>query len=200
MEECSLPQIPARLHASGRPVLPFFEVGEWLYRRCKPAEVANPYATISLTDLSVNRTGPAEVAPLCEAQDVLRNFSHSDTKEWIEDQVAVAMVIKEVNQGRTYRYEATQTIGEIVDTCILELTHAQEPCNYSHSAFKLFLNGDEVTFDNYKSTLGEKKCRKLRDQCRFELSKMIVKNEVWLPPETSKATSEHASIEEAPQS
>jgi hypothetical protein len=197
VEECSLPQIPARLHASGRPALPIFEVGELLYRRCKPEEVENPYAAISLTDLSVNRTGPAEIAPLCEAQDVLRNFSDSDSQEWIADQVAVTMAIKEVNQVGTYRYEATQPDGEITDTCILELAHAQEPCNYSHSAFKLFLNGEEVTFANYKSTLGEKKRRKFRDQCRFELSKMILKGEIWLPPDLSQNNSQ-VPTEEAP--
>lgn len=184
MEDCSLPQIPARLHANGRPELPLFEIGEQLYRRCKPVEVENPFASLSLVDLSVNRTGPADIAPLCEEVDVLRNFSSENEEEWIQNEVAVSMVIKELNEVGTYSYVTTLPDGgvPVTDTCVLTLAHDQIPCNYAHSAFQLRLNGKEVTFGNYKDSLGDKKYRKFRDKCRFELGKMIIKGEIWLPP------------------
>jgi hypothetical protein len=186
VEECSLLQIPPRLHANGRAALLRFEVGERLYRRCKPDEIENPFAKISLVDLSVNREGPKEVAPLCEPQDVLRDFSAESAEEWLPaGEVAVALEVMEVNEEGTYRYESELpgSPAPATATCVLQLAHDQEPCNYSHSAFKLFLNADEVTFDNYdeKEGLGAKKYRKFRTQCRFELGQMLLKGQIWLP-------------------
>lgn len=186
MEECSLLRIPPRLHSNGRAALPHFEVGERLYRRCKTDEIENPFAKISLVDLSVNREGPKEVAPLCEPQDVLRDFSAESAEEWLlAGEVAVSLELMEINEEGTYRYksELPGAPALATATCVLHLAHDQEPCNYSHSAFKLFLNGVEVSFDNYeeKEGLGAKKYRKFRTQCRFELGKMLLKGQIWLP-------------------
>jgi len=186
VEECSLPRIPSRLHCSGRPALPSFEVGELLYRRCKPDEIENPFAKISLVDLSVNREGPKDVAPLCEPQDVLRDFSAEANQDWLPtDEVAVALEIMQVNEEGTYRYqsELPGNPAPATATCVLQLAHDREPCNYSHSAFKLYLNGVEVSFSNYEETdgMGANKYRKFRTQCRFELGRMLIKGQIWLP-------------------
>ena len=186
MEECSLLRIPPRLHSNSRAALSHFEVGERLYRRCKPDEIENPFAKISLVDLSVNREGPKDVAPLCEPQDVLRDFSATANKDWLAtSEVAVALEVMQVNKEGTYRYqsELPGAPAPATATCVLQLVHDQEPCNYSHSAFKLYLNDAEVSFDNYdeKDGMGANKYRKFRTQCRFELGRMLLKGQIWLP-------------------
>ena len=185
-EECSLARIPARLHTQGRPALPRFEVGELLYRRCQPAEIENPFAAISLVDLSVNREGPQGLSPLCEPPDVLRDFSAQATQDWLTTgEVALALQVMEVNENATYRYQSELPGAPLpaTATCVLELAHDREPCNYAHSAFKLHLNSREVSFANYheKEGLGANKYRKFRTQCRYELGRMLVKEQVWLP-------------------
>ncbi len=186
MEECSLVRIPLRLHSKGRTALPRFEVGERLYRRCKPEEIENPFAKLSLADLSVNREGPKEVAPLCEPQDVLRDFSVQASQDWLTtDEVAMALEVMQVNEEGTYRYqlELPGAPAPATATCTLQLMHDQEPCNYSHSAFKLYLNDIEVSLANYEAAegMGAKKYRRFRTQCRFELGRMIIKGQIWLP-------------------
>lgn len=184
MEECSLPRIPDHLHSKGRPDLPLFEVGEYLYRRCKPLEVEDPFATVRLTDLSVNRQGPTNNRPLCEPEDVLRDFSVDAQRDWIEEQKAIALTIKEVNEQATYRYETSlvDDAGKVTAVCVMVLVHDQEPCNYAHCAFQLWFNEEEVTRENYKKGFGRNQYNDLRDRCKFQLARMIKKRAVWLPP------------------
>jgi hypothetical protein len=179
---CHISYIPARLHTDGREDLTCFEIGEVLYRRCPPKIKDSPFEDISLVDLSVNREGPKSVAPLCEPTDVLYNFTPEKRGgERIEGEVAVALVIRELTPESKYVY-STQVPDNAPDTnvCIMELVHKKELCNYAHCAFELRLNGELVTFENYKASLGAKEHRHLRTKCRFELANMIVTEAVWL--------------------
>lgn len=47
---------------------------------------------------------------------------------------------------------------------------------YPHCIFRITLNGDIVTYDNYKETLG--KVHKIRNEIREELASMIVRRQV----------------------
>lgn len=64
--------------------------------------------------------------------------------------------------------------------CTIKLKHKSEDCNYAHSAFEFYYDDEEVTWENYKATLGKenKGHSKLRTKCKTEISKMILKEEV----------------------
>ena len=184
MGTCLIPYIPAHLHANDRPDLPAFEVGERLFRRCPESVREKPFSAISLIDISVNREGPASMAPLCQPEDVLFNFNPTCKQpgERITGEIAVELVIKELAPNLTYEKATTETTGTTetpVFTCVIRLLHKKEVCNYAHCAFELRLDGEEVTFANYKQSLGTKGpiFSKLRDWCRQELGKMYVRQE-----------------------
>lgn len=145
-----------------------------MYRRCKPEEKENPFGHISLVDLSVNRQGTTEL--LSEAKDVLLNTSPTEKKpqQRFSELAIVTLEIKELAGCGTY--DKAELIGE--NFCIIYLVHRPEPCNYAHAAFEIYYNGREVTFNNYKKTLG--KNNKLRTWCKQQLANMIVKEEVRL--------------------
>lgn len=179
---CSVSYIPTRLHTNGRADLPAFEVGEKLYRRCPPKAQESPFESISLVDLSVNRTGPGAVAPLCQPTDVLYNFTPAQRPgERIEGEVVVALEIRELTET-AYTYLARLPDQQEVDlpVCRMDLAHRAEPCNFAHCAFELRLNNELVTFENWSVGLGLKKYRHLRTLCRTELARMLIKGEVWI--------------------
>lgn len=186
MGSCAISYIPVHLHASGRPDLPVFEVGERLFRRCPESGQEKPFSAISLVDISVNREGPAALAPLCYRDDVLFNFNPTEKQpgQRIAGQVAVELVFKELVPHGSYEKASTEPTAVNTEapvfTCIIRLLHKQEECNYAHCAFEMRLDGEEVTYANYKQSLGAKgpAFSKLRDWCRQELGKMYVRQEV----------------------
>jgi hypothetical protein len=172
---CLLTYIPEYLHTNEREPITEFYLHEHLYRRCSPEEKENPFAKISLVDLSVNRRGSKENI-LCSPSDVLYNMNPdiNNNKEQVENQVVVILEIFEIATCNTY--DKLLTHGN--NSCIIYLRHKPESCNYAHAAFELYYNGKELTFDNYKTLLGTNAQNKLRTKCRQELATMILREEV----------------------
>lgn len=181
---CEIPYIPNRLHRNGRENIVEFEIGELLFRRCPPNHVRNPFDSISLVDVSVNREGP-EAGKFCEEEDVLYiTIPNDGDKEKYEESIC-RMQILELNDNSQYekRIDGKQAgpNGEQNDiSCTIKLKHKSEDCNYAHSAFEFYYDEEEVTWENFKATLGKdnKGHRKLRTTCKTEISKMILKEEV----------------------
>ncbi len=179
---CTVPYIPARLHAGDRPDLPQFRIGELLYRRC--IDVDEPFDKISLQELSVNRQGPKE-APFCEQADVLFNLHPENDKGEILDENIVALEIKELDATQTYSKTLEQPEEGLeqppkVYRCRIVLLHDKLPCNYAHCIFRLYFDETIVTSENYKQTIGHKKSAiyKLKVKVKLEFATMIHHREV----------------------
>ncbi len=179
---CHLPHIPQRLHSGERLNNPDFYIGELLYRRCELKHINNPFDTINLYDVSLNRQGPAD-NPYCEELDVL--FNTKDEIPPILEQEVVPLVITNLNENLRYSklMEGSQDDGRgnsIKLNCTIVLEHALIPCNYAHAVFSFYYDGQIVTEENYKSLLGKKNAghSELRTRCKTEISKMILRREV----------------------
>lgn len=176
---CTIPYIPERLHTNERPDIPGFSLGEQLYRRCKEEEKSNPFDTINLIDVSVNRQGP-NGNPLSQPDDVLLNDTPENGKGEVYNLTICYMTIMELDENNQYHkvnYQVTvKNENEETDSCTIFLKHKKLDCNYAHCAFEIFYNDVEMTQLNYKKTL--KKNTKLKTWCKNELSKMILKEEV----------------------
>lgn len=158
-----------------------FSLGERLYRRCKKEELENPFDTIRLYDLSLNRSG--EENQYSFKEDVLLNTrpASAEAPQMFAMEIA-ELLIQELSEINEYdvsfsgRRAANVEEGAEVILNIL-LRHKLEDCNYSHCAFEFRLDGIEVTSENYSQTLGHKNSGigKLRLRCRQEIAKMILK-------------------------
>ena len=63
----------------------------------------------------------------------------------------------------------------------MSLLHEPINCNYAHTIFKFIYQVNiEVTFGNYKETLGHKRAKKVRSACKLELQKMRIRRELRL--------------------
>lgn len=178
---CILHYIPPRLLPNGRVNHHNFSLGERLYRRCKKEEIENPFDTISLYDLSLNRSGVDNEYSVRE--DVLLNTRPSSPEDPQRFAMEIAeLLIQELSEINEYdvsfsgRRATNEMEGDEVMLNIL-LRHKLEDCNYSHCAFEFRLDGIEVTSENYSQTLGHKNSGigKLRLRCRQEIAKMILK-------------------------
>ncbi len=173
IEKCNLKHIPERLHAAGRSDIQNFEIGEELYRRCKPEHLINPFASISLRDISINRQG-LKLQKLSNPEDVLLNLNLERNPDEILKESVCILVVKEL-EGNTYRKEAVDLKTKIT------LLHDQLACNYAHCVFQIEFDGKVVLEDNYDQTINNKKDKtasKGRTWCRQELAEMIIKREV----------------------
>lgn len=194
MGECEIPYIPARLHTGDRAEISTFEVGELIFRRTPQSLANNPFG-ISLVDISVNRKGLSGMSPLSEGNDVLYNVTPEKYSGEFIDGLITTLVIRSLTEKSTYKFiakPAKKTLPpnaesspnrlnqeEINNTvCEMELCHKPTPCNYAHCAFEIKLNGQEVTYENYKSTLGHKKYTEVRDKVRLELVEMMLTEEI----------------------
>jgi len=174
MQECSLPYIPVRLHQQNKLNINQFEVGEFLYRRCNELELENPFATITLTELSHNRGGFNENI-LCNPEDVL--FSIREEEEFEKyDKVVCSLRIRDLNKDNGYKKEYNEVKNNQTISCTIELFHEPEPCMYPHCVFRIKLGDVIVIFDNNKQTL--KNYNIIRNSLREELASMIVKRQV----------------------
>lgn len=180
---CTLSYIPSHLHTSGRPDLNYFSIGEFLFRRCKEGNKYNPFDEISLIDISLNRRGPDPENILSDPEDVLFNTNPGNGKGEIINESIAYLEIKELDENngydKSYTHETITASGEKINNiCRIILKHDKTPCIYAHCAFKIFLNGIETTFLNYKTGLGKQS--QLRIWCKNELAKMYIKQEVRL--------------------
>ncbi len=175
MQECTLDYIPDRLVMGDKPVIDTFEVGEYLYRRCHPADLENPFRTISPIELSHNRAGLKQEV-LCNPDDVLFSINEGEEFHTYESMVVCTLEIKTLTQNNIYCKQYTQKKDEKDITATLELLHDPEPCMYPHSVFRVKINGETITLQNYKETL--KKLNEIRNQIKDEIVSMIKRREV----------------------
>ena len=175
MEECQLSYIPERLHKKDKPIIDYFDIGEFLYRRCNPDELANPFKSISITELSHNRGGLTS-QPLCNPSDVLYSINPNENFERYSGKVVCTLVIKSLKHNKTFKKKYTQEKDNQVYTCFLELFHDPVSCMYPHCVFRVVINEEVITYDNYKNTLG--KLSQIRNELKEELASMIIQREV----------------------
>lgn len=175
MLECSIPYIPARLKTNDRPILEQFQVGEFLYMRCKAESLQNPYKSISITELSHNRSGQSDI-PLCNPDDVLYSIKKEEEFEKYTGLEICTLEIISLNQDNKYAKEYTHEKDGIESHGKLELLHEPKPCMYPHSVFRVWFNGTLVTYQNYASTIGRYK--EIRTKIKEELASMIRRTRV----------------------
>lgn len=184
MEPCLLSYIPERLHSNDKPLLLAFEIGEFLYRRCKPEHLEEPFDGIKLCDLSVNRQGN-KANHLSHKEEVLYNLNPENGKGEKFDEVVITLEIKALTVNNTYektiQHDGQDGNGQpITYTCFIQLLHDRLPCNYSHCIFHITFNGEVVTEQNYNRTLRRKGTlvTELRNKCKIEFEQMIREKEV----------------------
>jgi len=175
MQECTLPYIPSRLHTKNNPIINTFDIGEFLYRRCRIDEIKNPFKSISITELSHNRGG-LKSQTLCNPDDVLYSIREIEDFQRYSDKVVCTLVIKSLNVSKGYKKVYTQTKNDELYTCYLELLHEPVPCMYSHCVFRVTINGNIITYDNHQEIL--KKLSQIRNQLKEELASMVLQNQV----------------------
>lgn len=170
-KKCNLNYIPDRLHWNNKEVIEVFFINEELYWRCKEEKFLNPYAEISLADVSINRQGNPS-CPISEPNDALYNITDSKNEQY--ECGIIILEIKEINKPYIKKFVDTDG-ANIEHTVEMELIHDPLNCMYPHSLFKFRLNGQEVTMLNYESTLkkSNKAISRLRKRCKDELTRMI---------------------------
>jgi hypothetical protein len=171
MQKCELNYIPTRLHTDNKNTVSQFTVGEFLYRRCEPEILANPFRSISLTELSHNRGGDNSNA-LCNPTDVLFSIKEEEDFEIYSNKVVCILEIKSLTSQNEYKKEYTQVKNGENYSCVMELLHDPLPCMYPHCVFRIKLNGEIVTYANYKETLD--KLKSIRSSIKDELASMII--------------------------
>jgi len=173
--KCNLGYIPVELRTGRRQVIDYFEVGECLYHRCKPEVLENPYASVSLTELSHNRGGLKRQI-LCEPDDVLLSIREDENFQKYKDRVVCILHIKDLNQNNKYRKEYQQEKNGQTQVGVLELFHEPVPCMYPHSVLRVTINGEIVTYENHAKTLG--KLQQIRTLMKNEIASMIWRSEL----------------------
>ncbi len=181
MGRCTLAHIPDRLHnTEEKQLINTFCIDDLLYRRIKENILENPYANISLTDLSHNigMNGSMEIS---KKSDVLFSIVADNEIEVYEDEV-LALKIISLNQDALYN-KLFACLKNTDLTARIVLSHDPVCCMYPHCVFKFFVSDnqdmeEEVTFANYRNTLGHKRFKHLREQLRHEISLMIVREEI----------------------
>lgn len=171
---CLLKHIPEHLRTNEKPTEHTFKVGGELYRRSSEKELDNPFASISIVDVSVNR-GELNGKKISEEKDVLLNIRSNDPEAY--DQNVCLLKIKDLKEDNTYNKMFEQEKGGIMIKANFILSHVPEPCMYPHCAFRVFLDGIEINdFQLYKDTIG--KLNKIRTALKQDLATMIVQREV----------------------
>jgi hypothetical protein len=138
----------------------------------------SPYSSISLYDVSCNRSG-VEPNLISVNDDVLWNIEPGAMQEKYISEI-VTLIIRRIYP----RNPPSKPIIHPEDVsiqnqrmAIMTLIHDPLPCNYAHCMFVFDLNGVRVNRQNYGQTFDGKPLKKLRQACRDELSKAILKKE-----------------------
>lgn len=170
---CTLVYIPERLHQRNRTPITSFEVGERLYFRCKSEVLDNPYKAISITELSHNRSG-LNSNILCVPDDVLFNIKENEPEERYEGLEICIIEIKYLESNSVYNKTYSETKNSAQFNCRIRLIHEPDCCMYPHSVFRVWINDELITYDNYNDTV--KKLNKIRSLLKNELASMIIQN------------------------
>lgn len=172
--QCDLEYIPVRLKTLDKEALETFSIGEHLYYRCKPEVLENPYKGISVAEVSHNRSG--ENNTISNVEDVLYNIVPGLNFEKHDLEICT-LEIKDLNQENKYHKEfPLDPDPKITSTATMDLLHDPHPCMYPHSMFRVYLDGELITLENYKGTLN--KSPQIRSMIKHELAKMILRKEV----------------------
>ncbi|HUZ60475.1 MAG TPA: hypothetical protein VMU83_17020 [Hanamia sp.] len=175
MQECLLHYIPNPLHTNERQIIDEFEVNENLYKRCKAEDLKNPYRADTLSELSHNRSWLIGDI-LCNPDDVLYNIKPGENDEKYEDLKVCTIRIKDLNKKNRYKKNFSEIKNGEIFNAVIELLHDPIPCMYPHSVFRIWLNGEIITYENYTRTL--KRVHQIRNSIREELASMIRKKEL----------------------
>lgn len=168
---CKLEHVPDRLHRNDQPPNDKFKIGEEIYRRCTKDELENPFKKISIVDISVNRQGGYGSIEKSKPEDVLINFLEERKHDYYDKEVCV-MKIKDLNSLSRYDKSFSQEKNDCKRHARMWLVHDPEDCMFHHCEFRVTVDGERVTFDNYKSTI--KKLKRIRTSLKQELASMIV--------------------------
>jgi hypothetical protein len=134
MEECTIAHIPPRLLTAKREPSQIFEVGEKLFRRSTKEELENPFARISLYDISHNREG-VKGAVLSEPADVLYCFDPLLPQIKYELEICILEIVT-LNPEFRYCKIFTDPLKESI-TAMVQLFHDPVACMYPHSVFQI---------------------------------------------------------------
>jgi hypothetical protein len=170
MPNCELNYIPEPLHWNEKPVLTEFQVGDLIFRRCNPKELENPFQAISLRDIS-NNLGTNLGNIISEKDDVLFNIVPEDEIERYKDKVVCTLEIKSLTANNQYIKYFQELKNGNTNNCTIQLLHDPLCCMYPHCIFRIWVNGEVVTKENYEVTLNN--FNKLRTLIRQELATMI---------------------------
>lgn len=171
---CPLKHIPENLQTKDKPTVHTFEVGSELYRRSSKEEIENPFAKISIADVSVNRS-VLNGQKISEECDVLLNIRDSSPEKF--DQQVCLLRIKDLKDDNTYDKIFKQEKDGVTRIARFILSHVPEPCMYPHCAFRVFLDGVEIKdFKHYNSTIN--KLKKIKTELKQDLATMIVQREI----------------------
>lgn len=174
-QQCLLAHIPKKLHQRGRKTCNKFYINEEIYRRCPNDLLENPFGSITLSDISLNRQGKNTNSPISVPDDVLLNIiekTGNNVPKYHES--IVVLKIKRLLKNNSFK----KIITESGNVLYMNLKHDPVPCNYSHTVFELTLNKTIVTYSNYDETLGKKKYKRIRQDCRLQIAKMIIRREI----------------------
>ncbi len=132
----------------------------------------------------MNREGPKD-NPISMAEDVLYNLNPNNGKGEKLDAAILPLEITEISVNNTYEKSLHQPgldghNNPVTHKCDITLLHDKLPCNYSHCIFRIYLNGVQVTEENYKKTLGKRSdfMTELRTKCKVEFEEMIRREEI----------------------
>jgi hypothetical protein len=176
---CTLPHIPKHLHWDRITIQPNFYHNENLYWR-RPLEKLkeeNPFLTITLADVSINRSGNDEMF-FSNPQDVLLKMDTEAETQYFGQGILVLSVNK-----MDFHKEPKKVFIEEIEPkgkqliAELHLVHDPLDCNKAHSIFRFKFDGQFVKFSDYKNSFGKdtpKAVKRLRTICKDELRKMIV--------------------------
>lgn len=175
--ECELPYIPERLHQGNRGPISTFEVGEHLYFRCNAEVLDNPYKSISITELSHNRKGLSSET-LSNPDDVLFNINLDETEERYTGLEICTIEIKSLDSNYQYVKNFTESKNNVDHNCTFKLIHDPAVCMYPHCVFRVWINNELITYDNYNQTI--KKLNKIRAFLKEDLASMILQRELQI--------------------
>ena len=169
---CVLKHIPERLHTNSKPIINEFKVGEEIYRRCKPEELENPFTSISIADLSVNRQGMDK--EMSQPEDVLINILECGAENYNLE--ICTLEIKSLLENNTFHKEFTEEKNGVKFKAEMKLIHAPDCCMYPHCEFRVWLDNEHITISNFSIKL--KKLKGIKAELRHELAKMIIQKEI----------------------
>lgn len=180
---CNLEYIPKRLHHSDeRKIIDTFYVSDILYRRVSDKFLDNPYSAVTLSDLSHN-IGINNQIEISKKSDVLFSILEGEDFEVYDSFKVLALKVISIDENNHYDKVFNCEKNTNLKVRLL-LSHDPVCCMYPHCVFRFYIYNDddheiEVTYENYSSTLGDKKKYKyLRDKLRHELSLMIIREAI----------------------